>query len=124
MKDNTVLTEQTKDLVIAFVVERVKPHVPVLARPLLKPAVGIVVRTVNSFGAKHIPDKVDPYINEAILRIDKKDWENAAASVGMAADILIDIPTIDDAHESNVFVSLAQALVQSIRCIIEKKKNE
>lgn len=117
-----VLTKETSDLVIGLLTDKIKPKVPFMLRPLVKPALGVGVGALNKMGGQCIPDSVDKYINEAIIRGHRGDWDNAAAAIGMAADELIDIPNIDDAHESNVFVTISQAIVQGVRVWIEKKR--
>ena len=120
--NGTVFTNETKALLKSIISDAIKTKVPVLIRPLIKPAVGIALNVLNNLGDKFIPDKVDYYINEAIVKANAKEWDNAAAAIGIAGDVLVDIPNVDDAHERNLFVTIAQAIVHGIRVWIEKKR--
>ena len=120
--NNQFLTKETNDLVKDIIVEAVKPKVPFLLRALVSPSVGIVLNLVNKYADKVVPDSVDGYINIAIKEAHTGNYNLAAASIGKAADTLIDIPNVDDVHESNLFISIAQAIVQGVKVWIEKKK--
>jgi hypothetical protein len=118
MKDNVVWQASTTDLLVDLITDAVKPKVPVLVRGLTKP----VVKSANKYASKVIPDKVDKFINDAIVLGNAGEWDKAAKSIGKAGDTLVDIPNLDDAHEEALFVSVAQAIVNGVKAWIENKK--
>ena len=122
MSDNTVFTDNTKKLLKDIASEAIKPRVPLLVRPLISPAVGIAINVVNNQAAKFVPDSIDVYINTAILEGHNGNYDLAAQAIGIAADTLVDIPNVDDVHEKNMFVTIAQAIVQGVSVWIERKK--
>ena len=122
MADGTVWKSSTTDLLVDIISKAVKPKVPFLARGLVKPAVKIAIKTVNKYSDKVVPDKVDTLVNDAIVKASEKDWDGAAECIGLAGDMLVDIPQIDDEHERQLFVIIAQALVQGVKTYIESKK--
>lgn len=123
-KDNQVWSDATNTLLTKVITEKIKPSVPVIVRPLVSPAVKMCLGIVNKQAAKIVPDSVDNYINTAINKAIEGDYDAAAAAIGIAGDTLVDIPLLDDAHEKNMFVTVAQAIVYAIKGWIEKKKAE
>jgi len=118
----TVLLPETTKLVVGLITDAIKPKVPFIIRTLVKPVVKIGVNKLNELGGKYIPDEVDNYINTAVVEIHKGNYDVAAESIGVAADLLVDIPSLDAEHEKKLFVSIAQAIVNSVKTIIESKK--
>lgn len=122
MDDNRVWKKETTELLVEIISEAVKPKVPVLFRGLVKPAVNIAVKTLNSKASKFVPDIIDNLINDAIVAGVDGDWDEASVNIGAAADVLIDVPTLPDEYEKQLFVSITAAIIQSIKYWIEKKK--
>ncbi|ANS04917.1 hypothetical protein [uncultured Mediterranean phage] len=120
--ENVIWTPETTGLLVDITYKAVSKKIPILFRPLLKPALKIGIKTINKTGSKYVPDEVDVYINNAIVKAYNKDWEGASEDVGIAADTLINIPAIDDEHERKLFVSIAQAIVNGVKTWIEDKR--
>lgn len=121
-EDERVWKPETTELLVGIISEAVKPKVPFMFRGLVKPAVNIAVKTLNSKASKFVPDKIDNLINDAIVAGVAGDWDLASANIGAAADELVDIPTMPDEYEKQLFVSITAAIIQSIKYWIEKKK--
>ena len=107
---------------VDVITDAVKPRVGFMVRGLVRPAVRIAVKTANKYSAKFVPDKVDEYVNSAIIKANDGDWDGAAEQIGIAGDVLVDIPGVDDDHEKALFVSIAQAIVSGVKSWIESKK--
>lgn len=120
--DGKVFSKETEERIVFLVADAVKGKVPLIVRPLVKPAVGIVVGIVNKQLDKVIPDKIDGLLNEAFKYGDKDQWDLAADKVGEAADMLVDIPLVDDNKEKELFVSIAQVIVNAVKTWIDGRK--
>ena len=120
--ENQVWTDSTTKLLVDVITNAVKPKVKFLLRGLVRPAVKIAVKTANKYSAKIVPDKVDVYVNDAIIKANNGDWDAAAEQIGIAGDLLVDIPGVDDDHEKKLFVSIAQAIVNGVKSWIDNKK--
>ncbi len=114
MSDGKVFTNKTTDLLVKVGNDNLRKNVPFMLRGLVKPVLRICINMVSKWGDKVIPDKVDIYINSAVQKGYEKEWDEAAVDIGVALDALINIKTIDPEHERNMFVSIAQALVNGI----------
>ena len=117
-----VFSKSTASLLVRVITDAIKPHVVVLLRPLIKPAVGIGINVSNKFLGKFIPDEIDPLLNSAIQKANEGEWDSAAEDIGLAGNMLVDIPNVDDEHERKLFVSIAQAIVNGVKSWIENKK--
>ena len=124
MADGRVWTKSTTKLLVGIIGEAVKPKVPFLVRGLINPAIKIALKTSNTYLDRVIPDEIDGFVNDAIIKGYEGDWDNAAIDIGLAGDMLVDIPNLDDEHEKKLFVTIAQAIVQSVKTWIENKKNK
>lgn len=123
-KDKQVWSESTTKLLVGVVTDAIKPKVNLFIRGLIKPAVKIGVEMSNKYLAKVIPDSVDGYVNDAIIKANDGDWDSAAEYIGLAGDELVDIPGVDDDHEKQLFVSIAKAIVNGVKSWIENKKGK
>lgn len=121
-KDEQVWSKETTELLVGIISDAVKPRVGFMVRGLVRPAVKIAVKTANKYSARVVPDMVDRYVNSAIIKANDGDWDGAAEQIGIAGDVLVDIPGVDDDHEKALFVSIAQAIVSGVKSYIESKR--
>jgi len=122
MSDGKVWSDSTSGLLVDIVSEAIKPRIGFLVRGLVKPAVKIVIKVSNQYLSKVVPDSIDGYVNDAIVFGHNGEWDAAAEAIGEAGDVLVDIPGVDDDHEKQLFVSIAQAIVNGVKTWIETKK--
>lgn len=117
-----IWTEKTTELLVEVIGKELKPKVPFFLRGLVDPTVRMAIKALNKFGGKHVPDKIDDLVNDAIVAGYEGDWDLASVNIGVAADMLVDIPSLDDEHEKQLFVSITAAIVNAIKYWISKNK--
>lgn len=118
--DKKIWTDETTELLATVISDAVKSKVPFILRPLTKPATKVIIGLINTKADAFVPDSIDDYVNSAINLGYEGKWDEAAEQVALAADLLIDIPSVEDEYESKLFVALTQAIVNGIRVWIEK----
>ena len=122
MSDGKVFTKDTNKLLVNWTGDAIKPHVPFLARGLVKPVLKIVFNLVSKFGDRIIPDRVDSYINEAITRANAKDWDGAGESIGVALETLAGAKADAGTAKRKFFINIGETLTSGIEFAIENKK--
>ena len=122
MSDGKVWTKETTQLIVDYLYSRFKEKIPWYLKSISKVILKTVIQFANKFGDKHIPDKVDPLINTAIVAISEKHWDTAGQAIGLAADELVSIKRISGQHKKNAFVAVTMALTDLLKSTIEEKK--
>lgn len=122
MSDGIIFTDKTTDLLVKLGNDNLRKKAPFFLRGLVKPALRIAINLVSKWGDKVVPDKVDVYINSAIDKGYSKDWDAAAIDVGMALAEIIELKRVDPEHEKNLFVSVAQAIINGVGNWIDSNK--
>jgi len=121
--DGKLLTDETKEILVDFICEKVKSKLPKWVKFLgiLKAGVRFLLNYLNKLGDKVIPDEIDIYINEAIKQFNAGQIESAIAAISNAENKLIDIKNIDETSEYQLMYANTYALVINIKAWIEKQ---
>ena len=122
MSDGIVFTKETSKLLVNWTGDAIKPHVPFLARGLVKPVLGIVFNLVSKFGDRIIPDRVDVYINEALTKAKAGDFDGAGKTVGIGVEILVSAKANAGSAKRKFFINIGETLMSGIEFAIEAKQ--
>jgi len=120
--DEKLLSDDTKKILVDFIYEKAKNKLPKWAKlfGILKAGIRFLVNYLDTQGDKVIPDKIDIYINEAIVKFNMGETEAAIAAIANAENILIDLPNLDEKQEYGVWYANTYALVLNIKAWVNK----
>lgn len=122
MSDGKVWTKETTQLIVDYLFSLFSGKIPWYLRAIAKIVMKTIIQFANKFGDKHIPDRVDPLINSAIVAIHNKQWNTAGQAIGLAGDELVKIKRISGQHKKNAFVAVAMALTDMLKDTIDQEK--
>jgi hypothetical protein len=122
--DGKLLTDKTKDILVEFIYQKAKDRLPKWVRlfGILKVGIRFLINYLNDKGDKVIPDEIDIYINESIVKFNEGQFDAAVAAIANAENKLINLPNMDETQEYGVWYANSYALVLNIKALIEKTK--
>jgi len=122
MSDGKIWTKETTELLVDIAYDAFGKKVPFFLRGLVKPALRMIIKLINEKADKVVPDKIDTFVNDAIVKASNKDFEGAATDIALAGDLLVDIPVLDNEQEKKLFITIATAIVQAVENWIASKR--
>jgi len=122
MSDGKIWTKETTELLVDIAYDAFGKKVPFFLRGLVKPALRMAIKLINEKADKVVPDKIDTFVNDAIVKASNKDFEGAATDIALAGDLLVDIPVLDNEQEKKLFITIATAIVQAVENWIASKR--
>lgn len=122
MSDGKIFTQKTKSLIVKTAYSGIK--VPFWLKPFVKPAIKVALNFIEKQGDKIVPDKIDYLINNSISETINGNYDKASNQAGIALNMVIDIPMIDETTEHNLFSDGIRLIIRVIQDWIEKRKSD
>lgn len=119
MSDGKFLTESTRELVVKVIDDAIK--LPFYFEPFDDVAIKALLKFVDKYADKVIPDNLDEQLNEAIVLALDGNLDEAIFNLVSIGNELVDIPLLDEDTEQQVGVDAAKLIVSFVKDWATKK---
>jgi hypothetical protein len=116
-----VFTKETVTLLKGWIGDAIKDKVPFMLRAVIKPTIGIGLNVLNKYADRIVPDRVDTYINGAVVELEKGNYDLAGQFVGKGLDALAEKVKGDTVKEK-FFTSIGVTIIAGIEYVIEERR--